>query len=51
MTAFTAGEAVMVDRAQRATFIGYTANGSGAIIRMGFDTRVVDPVILSREEA
>lgn len=48
MTGFTPGERVLVDRALPATFVRYA--GAAAVISVGVDTRLVDPVVLSRTE-
>lgn len=44
------GERVLVDRSLLATFVRYT-DGGGAVVRVGVDTRIVDPVVITREEA
>lgn len=44
------GERVLVDRSLKATFIRYT-DGGGAVVSIGLDTRIVDPIVLTREEA
>jgi len=49
MTDFKPGERLLVDRVIPATFVGYSAERA-AIIQIGVDTRVVDPVVLARWE-
>ena len=48
MTNFTPGERVLVDRSLPARFVRYA--GAAAVISVGVDTRVVDPVVLSKSE-
>jgi hypothetical protein len=50
MNDFTPGERVFIDRTLPAVFIRYTETGA-AVVQIGVDTRVVDPVILGRAEA
>jgi len=46
---FHKGERVLVDRSLVATFVRYS--GAAAVIQVGLDSRIVDPIILSRLEA
>lgn len=46
---FLPGHRVYVDRSVPAEFVRYTPDEK-AVIRIGEDTRVVDPVVLTSEE-
>lgn len=46
---FTSGERVFIDKVVPAEFVRYSESGA-AVVRIGTDTRVVDPVVLSRFE-
>lgn len=45
---FRPGERLLVDRVIPATFVRYSGDRA-AVIQIGVDTRIVDPVVLSRE--
>lgn len=49
MSDFQKGERILVDRSLVATFVRYS--GAQAVIQVGLDSRLVDPVVLSRLEA
>lgn len=49
MTDFEPGERLLVDRVIPATFVRYSED-KAAVIQIGVDTRVVDPVVLTRWE-
>jgi hypothetical protein len=48
MTDLKRGDRVYLDRSVPAVFVRYA--GAAAVVQIGLDTRVVDPIIISKEE-